>query len=244
MSENKATKDKKDEVIGAEKEAEIQEDIKEVTQKVADIPVVKDVPVSNKAPGHFKFEKKGGRGRGGDREREPKEFEEKVVAVDRVTRVVKGGRRMRFRALVVVGDKKGRIGYGLGKGNEVVVAVNKGANKAKKGLLHLDIQSGTIPHDIIGKSRSTRVLLKKAKKGRGIIAGGAVRIVLELAGYSDIVSKSYGSNNKTNNVIATLDGLGSLLKKKKKVPRVAEKKDAKAPEKKEVSEKPKKEAKK
>jgi len=215
MSENKATKDKKDEIIEAEKEAEITADIKEVTENVTPATPVLPKDDRKNFGGSGNRKPRQGGGRFGDREKEPKEFEEKVIAVDRVTRVVKGGRRMRFRALVVIGDKKGRVGYGSGKGNEVTTAVSKGVNKAKKNLFKVPIINGTVPHDIIGRSRSTNVLIKKAKKDRGIIAGGAVRIVLELAGYSDIVSKSHGSNNKTNNVIATINALNSLIVTKK-----------------------------
>jgi len=224
MSENKATKDKKDEKIEAQKEAEVIADIKEVIAPV--IPVVGEPVVSAEAKPSFQPQNQGRRGGGSGRfggrgrerrEEEKKEFEEKVVAVDRVTRVVKGGRRMRFRALVVIGDKKGRVGYATGKGNEVAAAVGKAVNQAKKRLVTVQILEGTIAHDIIGKSSTTRVLLKKAKKGTGIIAGGSVRVVLELAGYSNIVAKSYGSSNKINNVIATIDALGKLLEYKARV---------------------------
>lgn len=212
MGENKATKDVKDNKIEEQKEAEIIEDITEATAIVA--PKKEEVRPSQPSQGGFG--KKGGRGgRRRDRDEGEKEFEERVVAVDRVTRVVKGGRRMRFRALVVIGDKKGRVGYATGKGNEVATAVGKAVNKAKKDLFHATIYNGTIAHDIIGKSRTTRVLLKKAREGTGIIAGGSVRVVLELAGYQNIVAKSFGSNNKINNVIATVDGLRRLLKRKK-----------------------------
>jgi small subunit ribosomal protein S5 len=215
MSENKPIKDVKDTKIEAQKEAEIIEDISEAVGTV----VVPKAPVSTAAP----EQRRGGSGGGGprrggfqkrDREDNKDGFEEKVITVDRVTRVVKGGRRMRFRALVVIGDKKGKVGYALGKGNEVAMAVAKAVKRAKKHLLELDVSEGTIAHDMVGKSRSTRVLLKSAKKDRGLIAGGSVRAVLELAGYSDIVAKSYGSNNKTNNVIATLDALSRLLVRK------------------------------
>lgn len=221
MSENKATKDKKDEKIEAQKEAEVIADIKEAVIPVAEEAVVEIAKPAFQSQGY-----QGNRGGGGGRfsgrprrEEEKKEFEEKVVAVDRVTRVVKGGRRMRFRALVVIGDKKGRVSYATGKGNEVAAAVGKAVNKAKKNLVNVQILEGTIAHDIIGKSSTTRVLLKKAKKGTGIIAGGSVRVVLELAGYSNIVAKSFGSNNKINNVIATIDALSSLLEYKKREPR-------------------------
>lgn len=229
MSENKATKDKKDEKIEAQKEAEVIADIKEVIAPVIESePVIDSGVVAEVAKPAFQPQGQGRRGGGGGggrfsnrprRETEPKEFEEKVVAVDRVTRVVKGGRRMRFRALVVIGDKKGRVSYATGKGNEVATAVGKAVNQAKKNLVTVQILEGTIAHDIIGKSSTTRVLLKKAKKGTGIIAGGSVRVVLELAGYSNIVAKSYGSNNKINNVIATIDALQSLLEYKKKEPK-------------------------
>jgi small subunit ribosomal protein S5 len=222
MSENKSTKDKKDEKIEAQKEAEVIADIKEVVAPVIEEPII-DIEAKPAA-----FQPQGRKGMGGvgagggrfsgkpRRDAEPKEFEEKVVAVDRVTRVVKGGRRMRFRALVVIGDKKGRVSYATGKGNEVATAVGKAVNKAKKNLVTVQILEGTIAHDIIGKSSTTRVLLKKAKKGTGIIAGGSVRVVLELAGYSNIVAKSYGSNNKINNVVATIDALSSVLPYTKK----------------------------
>jgi len=222
MSENKATKDKKDEKIEAQKEAEVIADIKEAVVPVAEVPVVVEAKPEFQSRGQDQGRRGGGGGRFSGRprrEEEKKEFEEKVVAVDRVTRVVKGGRRMRFRALVVIGDKKGRISYATGKGNEVQAAVGKAVNKAKKNLITVQILEGTIAHDIIGKSSTTRVLLKKAKKGTGIIAGGSVRVVLELAGYSNIVAKSYGSNNKINNVVATIDALSSLLEYKKREPK-------------------------
>ncbi|MDD5732086.1 MAG: 30S ribosomal protein S5 [Patescibacteria group bacterium] len=241
MSENKATKDKKDEKIEAQKEAEVIADIKDAVAPVISpvVPEVEAAPiVGAEAKPSFQPQGQGRRGGGGGqggnggrfgggrgrerREAEPKEFEEKVVAVDRVTRVVKGGRRMRFRALVVIGDKKGRVGYATGKGNEVAAAVGKAVNQAKKGLVTVQILEGTIAHDIIGSSSTTRVLLKKAKKGTGIIAGGSVRVVLELAGYSNIVAKSFGSSNKINNVIATIDALGKLLEYKAKVKQIKE----------------------
>ncbi len=244
MSENKPTKDIKDEKIEAEKEAEIEADISEaiVSTPIEIVPPRTDaVPTGGGRGGRFSGGAGGGKGGGrrpggrGPRREENKDgFEEKVITIDRVTRVVKGGRRMRFRALVVVGDKKGKVGYGLGKGNEVQMAVAKAVSSAKKDLITVELGDGTIPHDIIGKSRTARVLLKSAKKDRGIIAGGAVRSVLELAGYSDIVAKSYGSNNKINSVIATIDGLKHLLKRrtfKGEVKKAIEKKDEKPAEK-------------
>ena len=136
------------------------------------------------------------------------ELEEKVVAIKRVTKVVKGGRNMRFAALVVVGDKNGHVGAGLGKAAEVPEAIRKGKEDAIKKLVAVPMDEvGSIPHDFTGKFGSAAVLLKKSPEGTGIIAGGPSRAVLELAGYKNIRSKSLGSNNKQNVVLATIDGL-------------------------------------
>ncbi len=144
-------------------------------------------------------------------QREPKEFEEKVVKIGRITKVVKGGRRMRFNALVVVGNKKGQVGFGTGKAKEVPEAIRKAIEDAKKNLIKVPIVDGrTIPHEIIGKHGAGKVFLKPAGKGTGIIAGGPVRDVLELAGIHDILSKSQGSNTPINIVRATVNGLESL----------------------------------
>ena len=139
------------------------------------------------------------------------EMEDKVVAIKRVTKVVKGGRNMRFAALVVVGDKNGHVGAGLGKAAEVPEAIRKAKEDALKKVISLPIdENGSIPHDYIGNFGSSSVLLKKASVGTGIIAGGPARIVLELAGYKNIRTKSLGSNNKQNVVLATLSGLSEL----------------------------------
>ena len=139
------------------------------------------------------------------------EMEDKVVAIKRVTKVVKGGRNMRFAALVVVGDKKGHVGAGLGKAAEVPEAIRKAKEDAMKKVINVPIDdNGSIPHDFIGNFGSASVLLKKASVGTGIIAGGPARIVLELAGYKNIRTKSLGSNNKQNVVLATLAGLSEL----------------------------------
>ena len=139
------------------------------------------------------------------------EMEDKVVAIKRVTKVVKGGRNMRFAALVVVGDKNGHVGAGLGKAAEVPEAIRKAKEDAMKKVISLPIdENGSIPHDYIGNFGSASVLLKKASIGTGIIAGGPARIVLELAGYKNIRTKSLGSNNKQNVVLATLAGLSEL----------------------------------
>ena len=139
------------------------------------------------------------------------ELEEKVVSIKRVTKVVKGGRNMRFAALVVVGDGKGHVGAGLGKAAEIPEAIRKGKEDAMKKLIEVPTDANlSIPHDIIGNFGSASVLLKKAPDGTGIIAGGPARNVLELAGLKNIRTKSLGSNNKQNVVLATIEGLSGL----------------------------------
>lgn len=139
------------------------------------------------------------------------ELEDKVVSIKRVTKVVKGGRNMRFTALVVVGDRNGHIGAGLGKATEIPEAIRKGKEDAIKKLINIPIdENGSIPHDFIGYFGSAEVLLKRSPEGTGVIAGGPVRNVLELAGYKNIRTKSLGSNNKQNVVLATIEGLSQL----------------------------------
>ena len=142
--------------------------------------------------------------------REEKEFEERVVTINRVTKVVKGGRRMRFAALVVIGDRKGRVGFGTGKANEVPDAIRKACENAKRNVIKVPSVHGTIPHEVNGVYGSGNVFIKPASQGTGIIAGGPVRAVLELSGISNILSKSLGSNTPVNMVRATIEGLTRL----------------------------------
>jgi len=193
----------------------------------------KQVPVAAKsAPAGRPAGRDGSRGRGGDRRGGPggrggrgggrdrrgshmdvpaeADYEEKNIEVSRVTRVTKGGKRMRFRVLTVIGNRKGRAGFGLSKGVDVAAATSKATTQARKALLTIPLVKGTIPHVVEAKFGAARVLLKPAPEGTGIKAGGAVRIVLELAGVPNVVSKILGSGNKINNVKATFAALRKL----------------------------------
>ena len=138
------------------------------------------------------------------------EFKEKLVAVNRVSKTVKGGRNMRFSALMVVGDEKGRVGCGMGKAAEIPEAIRKGLDEAKKSMKTVSLKGTTIPHEIVGVFGTGKVKMLPAPEGTGVIAGGPIRAVLEAVGIKDIVTKSIGSNNKINMVKATLAGLSEL----------------------------------
>jgi small subunit ribosomal protein S5 len=142
---------------------------------------------------------------------EEKQFDERTLHVDRVARVVKGGRRFRFRALVVVGDRKSRVGIGIAKGADVTAAVTKATDVAKKHMVSVPVYKGTVPHEVDAKVGGARILIKPASAGTGLIAGGVVRTILEVAGVSNALSKSLGSTNKANTAYATIAALESIV---------------------------------
>ena len=146
-----------------------------------------------------------------DKDPKEKEFVEKLVTLNRTAKTVKGGRRMAFAALTVVGDQKGRVGYGFGKANDVSEAIKKSVDRAKRNLVYMPMKNGTIPHEIIGKYKSSSVLLKPACSGTGIKAGGAVRAIMDAVGASDVISKSLGSSASVNVVRATFNAIQNLM---------------------------------
>jgi small subunit ribosomal protein S5 len=150
-----------------------------------------------------------------DRERgapeKDKEFVEKLVKLNRTAKVVKGGRRFSFSALTVIGDRKGRVGYGFGKANDVSEAIRKSVEKAKRNMINLPIKNGTIPHEIQGVFKSSKVLLKPACSGPGIIAGGPVRAIMEAGGITDVLSKSLGASSQYNVLKATFDCINKMM---------------------------------
>jgi small subunit ribosomal protein S5 len=153
--------------------------------------------------------------------KEKPEFEQKLLDLARVTRVVKGGRRFRFRATLVIGNRKGKVGVGVGKGSDVTDAIGKAFDDAKKNMITVAIKNNTIAHAVEHKKGSAKVILKPAKEGRSIVAGGAVRAVVDFAGIRDIVSKSLGTANKLNVARATVEALGMLSSSKTRKERIA-----------------------
>ena len=198
MSEDKKTNTNKEKQVDENK----------VAQTVAT-----DIYGGNQKRGPKSFGGRSGAGskRGGRRDDRPKEeFEQRILDIARVTRVMAGGKRMNFRACVAIGDKKGNVGVGLGKGADVTMAVNKAVNRAKKVMVKVPIVKETIPHAVLHKMGAARIMLKPAKQGRGVIAGGVTRIILELAGVKNVTSKTLGSKNKINNARCTIGALQAL----------------------------------
>ena len=195
-------------------------------QESAGMPVEKNsreepAPVTGaKTEGHgHGRERTGGRGRGEGRDRErsrdresaEKEYIEKLVKLNRTAKVVKGGRRFSFSALMVIGDRKGNVGFGFGKANDVSEAIRKSTEKAKRNMIPMPVKNGTIPHEIEGSFKASRVLLKPACSGTGIIAGGPVRAIMEAGGITDVLSKSIGAASQYNVVKATFDCISKML---------------------------------
>ena len=200
----------------SEKSKDVNKDVNQATVKVSAKPAPSNLPARIGATtGKPTYRGKGRNGRSGfRREEEQSEFEQRIVDIARVTRVMAGGKRMRFRVCIVIGNKKGKVAVGLAKGSNVAIAVTKAVNKARKSLIDVSIVNDTIPHEIREKYGAAKIILKPAQKGRGIIAGGAVRIVLELTGIKNITSKILGSNNKVNNARCVIEALKNLKRVK------------------------------
>jgi len=187
----------------------VEENIEDSADSAGDTDAV-EVAAESRSEG------RGRRGRGRDRDRgdrEPveKEFIEKLVKLNRTAKVVKGGRRFSFSALTVIGDRKGKVGYGFGKANDVSEAIRKSIDRAKRNMIHLPVKNGTIPHEVKGFFKSSYVLLKPARSGTGIIAGGPVRAIMEAGGVTDVLSKSIGSSSQYNVVKATFECINKMM---------------------------------
>ena len=166
---------------------------------------------SSSREGRGEGRRRGDRGRDRDFGEKEKEFVEKLVKLNRTAKVVKGGRRFSFSALTVIGDRKGRVGYGFGKANDVSEAIRKSIEKAKRNMINLPVKNGTIPHEVTGLFKASRVLLKPACSGTGIIAGGPVRAIMEAGGVTDVLSKSIGASSQYNVVKATFDCISKMM---------------------------------
>lgn len=175
----------------------------------ADVPGGKANTDSQRSAGRRPMRR---RNDGNRMERPQEEYEQRILDLARVTRVMAGGKRMRFRACVALGNRKGKIGIGLAKGADVTLAVTKAVNKAKKAMIDVSMVNATIPHEVYQKTGAAKILFKPARKGRGVIAGGIVRVVLELAGIENVTSKILGTNNKVNNAKCVIEALRNLKK--------------------------------
>jgi small subunit ribosomal protein S5 len=187
---------------------------KEVVVAVATKPMVSNGENKFQGRGGAGGNKRGGGGRGGDRrgpKKEEREFDQKVIDLARVTRVMAGGKRMRFRACMAIGDHNGKVAVGLAKGADVTLAIAKAINKAKKKMITIPMVKDTIPHEIFHKYGATKIILKPAVQGRGLIAGGPVRIILEMGGVKNITSKIIGGGNKVNIAKCTIEALSKLV---------------------------------
>jgi len=182
---------------------------------VAEVRTEAEAVVEPTPPRHFSSEGRGdgrrGRDRGRDRDPSDKEFVEKLVKLNRTAKVVKGGRRFSFSALTVIGDRKGNVGYGFGKANDVSEAIRKSIDKAKRNMIKLPVKNGTIPHEVTGFFKASQVLLKPACSGTGIIAGGPVRAIMEAGGVTDVLSKSIGASSQFNVIKATFDCISKMM---------------------------------
>jgi len=197
--------------------AHMKENNNENIDNETDVDVSADADAGMEASSGNTREGRGGRGHGrrrdrGDRDVEKeKEFIEKLVKLNRTAKVVKGGRRFSFSALTVIGDRKGKVGFGFGKANDVSEAIRKSIDKAKRNMIKLPVKNGTIPHEVTGFFKSSQVLLKPACSGTGIIAGGPVRAIMEAGGITDVLSKSIGSSSQYNVVKATFDCINRMM---------------------------------
>lgn len=203
--------DKAENKIVEKKEPQVDVVVQETDKRAANA-VAKSVFGDKKKNQFTKKRRTDGRG-----EKPKEEFEQRIVDLARVTRVMAGGKRMRFRACVAIGDKNGRIGVGLDKGADVTIAISKAVNQAKKVMIEVPLVNDTIPHDVYLKTGAAKILLKPAKKGKGIIAGGAARIIFDLAGVKNITSKILGTTNKVSIARNVIEALASLRKVEKKV---------------------------
>lgn len=188
-------------------ENEVVENVEATAETAVEAPAEEKSEKQERNPRGKRFERRPRRER---KEEKGDGLDKKMVTVNRISKTVKGGRKMRFNAVVVVGDKNGRVGVGMGKAAEVTLAIEKATADAKHHLVNIALHGTTIPHEIVGKFETTKILMLPSKEGTGVIAGGAVRDVVEMAGIKDITAKSFGSNNPVNCVKATFDGLLKL----------------------------------